>query len=141
MRPEAHHDLSQQVDKILNGSSATISEFMGNVDDMLRKQGIEVEDIEGRPKSLASIREKQEPSANGTVAKVCSSSTFLIVQLLGVPSGALVHVYMSLLPATCRLGVIEHMLTSFVICFQLLFSEFTHYLACSPWRVYTMCWQ
>jgi (p)ppGpp synthase/HD superfamily hydrolase len=71
MRPKAHYDLSQQVEKILSGSSATISEFMGNVADMLRHQGIDVEDIEGRPKSLASIRAKQAPFVNGTASKVC----------------------------------------------------------------------
>lgn len=70
MRPKAHSDLSQQVERILSGSNATISEFMGNVDDMLRKQGIEVEDIEGRPKSISSIRAKQAPSKSGAPSKV-----------------------------------------------------------------------
>lgn len=73
MRPQAHDDLSQQVERILRGSNATISEFMGNVDTILRKQGIEVEDIEGRPKSLASIRSKQAPCPNGAPSKVCAN--------------------------------------------------------------------
>lgn len=72
MRPDAHKELSEKVDKILSGSNAKISKFMSHVDDLLRKQGIEAEDIEGRPKSLASIRAKQAPSVNGTPSKVCS---------------------------------------------------------------------
>ena len=71
MRPEAHKDLSQQVDRILSGSNARISEFMGDVNAILRKQGIEVEDIEGRPKSIGSIRAKQAPCRLGTPSKVC----------------------------------------------------------------------
>ena len=70
MRPAAHAALERKVERILKGSNAKISEFMGDVDCMLRQRGIEVEDIEGRPKSLASIRAKQAPSPRGVPSKV-----------------------------------------------------------------------
>jgi hypothetical protein len=56
--PQRFHKIQSAVDKMLDGSNCTISEFMSDAVAELRRDHLHVEDIEGRPKSLRSISDK-----------------------------------------------------------------------------------
>jgi (p)ppGpp synthase/HD superfamily hydrolase len=56
--PEVFARLKADVDVKLRQSQATITEFTHDAVKVLEKAGVCIEDAEGRPKSLTSIREK-----------------------------------------------------------------------------------
>lgn len=70
MKPELYADLEKDVNGILKESKTTINEFMNDVFTLLKQQGIVIDDIEGRPKSLSSIRSKQVSKSMDAASKV-----------------------------------------------------------------------
>lgn len=59
MKPQVYDELNKNVTGVLKESKTIINEFMNDVFTLLKQQGIVIDDIEGRPKSLSSIWSKQ----------------------------------------------------------------------------------
>eukprot|EP00892_Ulva_mutabilis_P012901 jgi/Ulvmu1/9984/UM059_0033.1 len=69
MKPKLYSELEEDVNGILKESKFIINEFMNDVYTLLKQQGIVVDDIEGRPKSLSSIRSKHVSKSMDTSSK------------------------------------------------------------------------
>jgi hypothetical protein len=61
--------VKEAVDNTLRASHATISEFIQDAISLLRQHDINVEDIEGRPKSLRSISNKLQAKGDHIVRR------------------------------------------------------------------------
>lgn len=70
MKPELFSALEDDVNGVLKESKTIINEFMNDVFTLLKRQGIVIDDIEGRPKSLSSIRSKQISKSMDSSSKV-----------------------------------------------------------------------
>jgi (p)ppGpp synthase/HD superfamily hydrolase len=81
LRPVAYEQLAGDVDSLLKESKTTISEFMHDTITLLSQHSIHVDDIEGRPKSLSSIRAKQAPDDSGRPSKVCTHPSFALIRV------------------------------------------------------------
>lgn len=70
MKPQVYDELNKDVTGVLKESKNIINEFMNDVFTLLKQQGIVIDDIEGRPKSLSSIWSKQVSKAPDASSKV-----------------------------------------------------------------------
>ena len=142
MRPQAHKDLSQQVERILSGSNVKISQFMGGVNAILKEQGIEVEDIEGRPKSIGSIREKQTPCRAGCPSKVC-----MLLPCTSFPQSVFVfcvHCCREIVLCNSISGALytrHGPLAMLSIVIMSILQRSNDGPSCSLWRAYMTCWR
>ena len=62
---KAWQSLKSAVDRMLRSSQVTVAEFSHDALRVLESAGIAVEDVEGRPKSLRSIRSKLQRKSEG----------------------------------------------------------------------------
>lgn len=70
MKPELYDELDKDVNGVLKESKNIINEFMNDVFTLVKQKGIVIDDIEGRPKSLSSIRSKQVSKSSDASLKV-----------------------------------------------------------------------
>lgn len=63
--PEGFRELKAEVASLLKAQETTIGSFMADVLPVMVQHGVQVEDISGRPKNVASIHCKRRPDASG----------------------------------------------------------------------------